>query len=88
MKKLAELIDHVDFLVVSDSAGEFPQLAHLENEVFLDLVKLAPNELKRVEVPLLPVLLQIVHLFLELVELAKDRGDLQQDGLLTLTSIL
>jgi len=88
VEKLTKLVDHVHILVISDPAGEFAQLTHFKNQVFLDLIELAPDELKGVEVPLLSVLLQIHHLLFELVKLAQDRRHFQQDRLLPLLSVL
>ena len=72
MEKFAKLFDHVDILVISDAAGKLAKLTYLKNEVLLDLIKLSSDKFKSVEVPLLPIVLQVNHLFLELVKLGQD----------------
>ena len=88
MEQFSKLVDHVNILVLGDTARELSQLAHFEDQVFLDLIKLASDELEGVEVPFLTVLLQVDHLFLEFVELTEDRGNFEQNRLLALLSVL
>ena len=57
MEKLAKLFNHIDILVISNTAGEFAQLTHLKNEVFLDLIKLSTDKFESVKVPLLSIVL-------------------------------
>ena len=77
MEKLAKLFDHIDILVISDTAGEFAQLTHLKDKVLLNLIKLSADKFKSVKVPLLPIVLQVYHLFLELVELGQNCANLE-----------
>ena len=72
MKKIAKLFNHIDILVISDTAGEFAQLTHLKDKVLLDLIKLSANKFKSVKVPLLPIVLQVDYFLLELVELGQN----------------
>ena len=76
MEELAKLFDHIDILVISDAAGEFAQLTHLKDKVLLNLIKLSADKFKSVKVPLLPIVLQVNHLFLELVELGQNCANL------------
>ena len=87
MEELTELLDHIDILVISDAAGEFAQLTHLKDKVLLNLIKLSADKFKSVKVPLLPIVLQVYHLFLELVELGQNCANLEQDGLLALCAV-
>ena len=57
MEKLIKLINHIHFVVVSNAATQLTELSHFENKVLLNLIKLRPNELESVEVPLGLVLL-------------------------------
>ena len=75
MEQLAEFVNHIDILVVSNAAGEFAQLSDLKDEVLLDLIQLAANKFESVEMPLLAMLLQVKHLFFEFVQLAHYCGD-------------
>ena len=72
MKKIAKLFNHIDILVISDTAGEFAKLAHFKDKVLLDLIKLSANKFKSVKVPLLPIVLQVDYFLLELVELGQN----------------
>ena len=88
MEELAKLFDHINILVISDAAGKLAKLTHLKNEVHLDLIKLSADKFKSVEVPLLPIVLQVNHFFLELVKLGQDCAYFEKDRLLSLCAVL
>ena len=88
MEELAKLFNHIDILVIGDTAGEFAQLTHLKDEVLLDLIKLSADKFESVKVPLLPIVLQVDHLILELVELGQNCAHFEEDGLLALRAVL
>ena len=88
MQEFTKLLNNIDFGVVSNSAAELAELSHFKDQVLLYLVKLSSNEFKSGEVPLVSVLLEVEHLILELVKLAQNHGNLDEDGLLALLTIL
>ena len=77
MEEFAKLFNHVDVLVISDAAGELAQLTHLKDKVLLNLIKLSTDKFKSVKVPLLPIVLQVNHFLLELVELGQNCAHLE-----------
>ena len=79
MEKLIELINHVDFIVVGNPATQLAQLSDLEDKVLLNLIKLRPDELESVEVPLGLVLLQIDHFLLQLIKLLQNHSHLDHN---------
>jgi hypothetical protein len=60
VEQLVEFIHHIKFLIISYSTGEFPQLAHLINQISLNLIELGPDGVKSVEVPLYFVLFDLI----------------------------
>lgn len=79
VQKLAKLVYHVDVVVLGDPATEFAQLTHFKDEVLLDLIELAADELKGIEVPFLAVGLEIDNFFFELFQLSENRRDFKKD---------
>ena len=87
MEKFIELINHIDFIVISNSATQLAELPDFEDKVLLNLIKLWPDELESVEVPLLTVCLQIDNFFFKFLKLAKNSGNFEKNRLLALLAI-
>jgi len=64
VEQLTKLFNHINFRVVSNSTIQFAKLSHLENQIFRDLFKLCSDELERLEVPLVSILFQKLHILL------------------------
>ena len=88
MKQLSKFIHHVYLWVVRNTAGQFAQLSDLKDQVLGNLVKLRPYELEGLEVPLVPVLLQIQNIFPQLFELLETLAYFHQDTFLPVLAIL
>ena len=87
MQELAKFVHHIHILEVCDTARQLTQLAHLKHKVLADLIQVVSDKLKRLEVPLLTVGLEIVNVFAQFLKLIQRLRDLHQNTLLPMLTV-